>query len=962
MDEKLVEVLNKIEGIATKYENEYANNYAEEILEIQEKRKELESSINESRVQITEYLNRENTNYNNLENNFKAIFDTFYNDALKTEKEAKRKLTETEEERRNEILQLEAKIERISKLSNDYKLQIKKEKMDIASASVRANPDPKKMDAMRKHLSAVEEELKTCRKESRNYKKKIKGLEAETKTLQTNYEEAKRDRIEIGAQYEAYRRGYSFQYGEKKDGSKELELQLIPRRVRVMKECELLEIKIDDMKEEIEQLNERENFLSISAKTRKENIIKMLQEGVEFEKIEKEVELLASYINDEAKKSPDEIKQEIEQFKEEIANKDYTNKQEYQRDENIKKIYQKRLEETTNEIDKANSVIANYKTTSERELEEYQQSIKYYTEKKQELTKKFIMRNNNLESNGNVDVVMNRIIANHIKEISEKIDKLEEEYYNNIINLEEVSILEMNKVKENKAHLEQEQELLSKNLQSITNKLSDKNNYIDTIEKVTDSIKLAQMEDNLAKAIISKQETKEILLNEFKEAYQNSQKKTNNSTPEQQLSEADIDLMNRIISHNDNTDGYMMGTTEVGLPNEIVVNHEAIQPVLSQEPEETLTKSFEQLPIGLPGETIDGTKVGEIDPKIVAKIKEGNQNSDTIDEPQEPEEQMPEEEEEEIEEVFSIKDIPRKLKTAIRNLLKRYPILTAAATAIVIGIGILGFGNSKELAATGSVVTETTLDGKDDETARIGSIQTDTVPIEVHESSDYDFGGKNKTGKVEGESKRVAVSFIDKNTGQIIEVEREEGKSIEEAIKENNIDIDNSLVRVLLEDKGWVDVSVDQIKEEMSREKQNITENYDFNMTDAQIKDGKIILSDENSENKIEIDTTKLSKGTNQIDALGSDGKTYTGKVEVVEQNKLDENGNEVKGWSFANIGENAKKIFDGNKEPAKTRLIDDESKDQEDLVNDIVEGMANEDYIVDTSASTVNEHGRGRM
>ena len=278
----------------------------------------------------------------------------------------------------------------------------------------------------------------------------------------------------------------------------------------------------------------------------------------------------------------------------------------------------------------------------------------------------------------------------------------------------------------------------------------------------------------------------------------------------------------------------------------------------------------------------------------------------------------------------------------IKNLIKKHPVLTAVSSAIVIGVGVLGFGNNKELVASGNVVTETTTPGKDDETSKIGDTYTAKAGERVYESSDYDYGGKSRSGSAEGESQINAFSFIDKTTGQIVEIERETGKSIE-----------------------------DVIKDQMSRESQTVKSEYNFDLTEAEINDGKIVLHDNNGQ-KIEINTEKLAQGNNQISTIGSDGKLYEGTVEVTEQEKLDDQGNPIKNWSFANVKNNARDILDGlnpnytddyTVELANSSSLGEDAK--KELINNMVEEMASPDYIIDTSASTASidsaNYGRGR-
>lgn len=1016
MNERLMQILDKVANAAEAYENDNAQMYADEILRIQDERNELESRIREIRSEIILNNDRIAANTNNLANSFSTIFDIFYQDALRKEKEAKKNLEEKKSAAPEEKQETTEKLENIGKVIDGYKTEIKHIRSSIAYASAKPNPNQQAIARMEQHLSSIKEELKISRKEERRYKKDLSNIEKDIDNLTSEYEEARKSRFELAAEYEAYKRGYAFQYGEKLDGSGEIELQVFPRKKQIERKNAVLENRIKNIQEQIGQLDNREAFLSVSTTSKKENIVKLITSNADYSEIEKALEGLMSYISEEEiKETEQQLMTSIEEYQKKIKTSDYIDHNDKKRDEDLRKAYAKRLAECEKEIKKANAIIKSPLEINEQELVPYQASIRAFEEKRQELLKESVLLSSDTKLSAK-EMKERKLITTGIKEINQKIEQLQQEEQQRRQELEQEMFAARDKAISDKALLKQEYNRLVPRLEHITLKLLNPVNYVDIGAKLEDQFKLSEMEGKLEELRTSAKylgESKVEILRQFKEEYQNIRNAENqvatapiqSQTPtvNEPSPKTNDDLFNRIIAANTSEDGYTMGETEVGLPtgvkkpnpNVIGLPGETIdgqkvgdiakevydkikvgdttgedsrnQQLDSRMTESLLgTKNKSNLPenymptplLELPGETIDGQKVGDIAEEIYDKLKNG-------DKAEEEEEIEPEE----IVEVSSIKDIPRKLKTAIKNLIKKYPVLTAISSAIVIGIGVLGFGNTKEFVASGTVTTETTIAGKDDQTSKIGDTYTGKSGERVYESSDYDYGGKSRSGSAEGESQMKAFSFVDKNTGQIVEVERESGKSIEDVIKEHNIDIDNSKVRVLLGQKGWKDISVDEIKDQMSREEQTVKSEYDFDLTSAEINDGKVVLRDNNGQ-EIEINTPKLAEGNNTISAIGSDGKHYEGTVEVTKQDRLDDQGDPIKSWSFANVRNNARDILDGlspsytddyTVELANSSALGEDAK--KELINNMVEEMASQDYIIDNSASIDNSnYGRGRM
>ncbi len=995
MNERLMQILDKLANAAEAYENDNAQMYADEILRIQDEKKELEGLIRENRSEISLNNERIAANANNLSNSFSAIFDIFYQDALRKEQEAKKKLEEKKASAPQETTKTTEKLEKIGQVINEYKTEIKHIKSSISHASAKPNPDQQVIESMEKHLSSIKEELKISRKEERRYKKDLSNIEKDIDNLTSTYEEARKGRFELAAEYEAYKRGYAFQYGEKLDGSGEIELQVFPRRKQIERKNAIMANRIKDFQGQIAKLDEREAFLSISTSLKKENIIKLLQSNADYSEIERALEGLVSYISeDEIKETEQQLLTSIEEYQNKLKTSDYIDHNEKKRDEELRKAYEKKLVECQQEIKKANAILKSPLEINEQELAPYRESISAFEKQRQSLFVESVLLSSSTKLSTK-EIRKRKIISNGIKEINQKIEQLQKEEEQRRQYLEQEMFARREKAASDRALLKQEYERLNLRSKHITLKLLNPVNYVNIKDKLEDQFRLSEMEGKLEELRTSSKylgESKAEILRQFKEEYQNikTASQTTVQAPSiqnkgqevnQKGTEISDDLFNRIISANANDDGFVMGKTEIGLPTgiktattevlglpgetidgqkvgdiapevyaKIKVGDTTGEDFRNQNLASRMTESLLErnnrndapanyMPtslIGLPGETIDGQKVGDIAPEVYDKIKNGD-TSGEVEQNNEDNIEL-----EEIEEVFSIKDIPRKLKTAIKNLIKKHPVLTAVSSAIVIGVGVLGFGNNKELVASGNVVTETTTPGKDDETSKIGDTYTAKAGERVYESSDYDYGGKSRSGSAEGESQINAFSFIDKTTGQIVEIERETGKSIE-----------------------------DVIKDQMSRESQTVKSEYNFDLTEAEINDGKIVLHDNNGQ-KIEINTEKLAQGNNQISTIGSDGKLYEGTVEVTEQEKLDDQGNPIKNWSFANVKNNARDILDGlnpnytddyTVELANSSSLGEDAK--KELINNMVEEMASPDYIIDTSASTASidsaNYGRGR-
>lgn len=997
MNERLMQILDKLSNAAEAYENENAQMYADEILRIQDEKKELEGLIRQTRNEINLNKERISSNANNLTNSFSAIFDIFYQDALRKEKEAKKRLEEKRAAAPKETREITEKLEKVGQVITGYKIEIKNIKSYIAHASLNPDINPESIALIEENLSSVKEDLKISRKEERRYKKDLSNIQRDIEDLALVYEETKKSRLELAAEYEAYKRGYAFKYGEKLDGSGGMELQVYPRRKQIENKNIVMENRIKEIKEQIAELDKREAFLSVSTATKKENIIKLLQGDANYTEIEEALEGLMSYISEEEiKENEQELISSIEKYQQKIKTNDYIDHKRKKRDEDLRKTYQKRLFNCEQEIKEANAIISSPLEIDEKQLAPYRENIRLFEERRKELLEETVLLCYGVKVSAR-EIRERKVISKELKEVNQQIEILQKEEEERRQELEQDMFIARDKAIKDKILLSKVYNNLAPRLENLTIKLLNPINYIDVISKIEDQAKLSEMQGKLEELRTSDKylgESKAEILRQFKEEYQNmknplaqNQAATiQNQLPSDSKKTTNInkELFNKIISTNANDDGYIMGETKVGLDDTKKNN---------QMPQNTTPRE----PIGLPGETIDGTKVGDIAEEVYDKLK-NNDNSEEFDNQssyiETPLTELPGEtldgtkvgdiaeeiydklknsdkgeedkpEEEEIEEVSSIKDIPRKLKTAIKNLIKKHPILTAATGAIIIGIGALGFKNNKEVVASGNLTTETTIAGKDDETSKIGDTYTAKEGDKVYESSDYDYGGKARSGLVEGDSQINAISFVDKTTGQITEVAKEPGKSIEDVIKENNIDINNSKVRILLGEKSWLDASVDEIKDQMSREEQTVKSEYDFDLTKAEIDDGKVVLHDNNGQ-EIEINTQKLSQGNNNISSVGSDGNLYEGNIEVSKQDILDDQGNPIKRWSFANVKNNALDILDGlNKnEEYTTKLADSSSLSDEakqELINSMVEDMANQDYIVDNSASIDNtSYGRG--